>query len=78
MAAGSRPRRVMILFRPVLGIYAIGDSDKPRRRDIKKNKVAAEVRARGTSCLVSRYALNGQERRDKRVRKREGKRGRDI
>lgn len=34
-------RRVMILFRPVLGIYAIGDSDKPRRWRWKKMKSPA-------------------------------------
>lgn len=33
---GSRGRRVMILFRLLLGIYAIGDSDKPRKGEKKR------------------------------------------
>lgn len=53
MAAGSRPRRVMILFRPVLRIYAIGDSDKPRRKERKGEKK--------TKIKSPRYALNGEE-----------------
>lgn len=52
MAAGSRPRRVMILFRPVLRIYAIGDSDKPRKKDKKGEKK--------TKIKSPRCALNGE------------------
>ena len=35
---GSRGRRVMILFRLVLGIYAIGDSDKPRKGERERER----------------------------------------
>jgi len=33
----------MILFRPVLGIYAIGDLDKPRMREREREKRENEV-----------------------------------
>jgi len=70
MAAGSRPRRVMILFRPVLRIYAIGDSDKPRRKERKENKVASE------KYVLYLASVRAERRED--VSEREKEKKRDI
>lgn len=76
MAAGSRPRRVMILFRPVLRIYAIGDSDKPRRREKERKENEDEVAASERYVLYL-ASVRGRTRRED-VSQREKGRKRDI
>jgi len=61
----------MILFRPVLRIYAIGDSDKPRRKERKENKVAASKR-----YVLYLASVRAERRED--VSEREKERKRDI
>ena len=52
---GSRGRRrVMILFRLLLGIYAIGDSDKPRKGEGKRE---GEKDGAKSACLRNPISL---------------------
>ena len=55
---GSRGRRVMILFRLVLGIYAIGDSDKPRKGERERERERERGRERGKRNLPGSATLS--------------------
>lgn len=52
-AMGSRGRRVMILFRLLLGIYAIGNSDKPRKGRGKREMEAKSAYLRNPIFTLS-------------------------
>lgn len=64
------------MFRPVLRIYAIGDSDKPRRKERKREKKNRDKVAASERYVLYLATVRAERKGD--VSEREKERKRDI